>query len=119
MLARQLGESFFNEKLNTICLAWLKDSVYSVREAALQNFKNLAGVFGEQWVIKHVLPPLFALQTEISYLHRLTVLFGIVALSEHMSPEVIKSKMMPMLVTMHKDPVANVRLNVAKSLQQL
>jgi serine/threonine-protein phosphatase 2A regulatory subunit A len=78
MLARQLGETFFNEKLNAICIVWLKDSVFSVREAALAMFKQVAKLFGDAWVVKFYLPALMSLQSEISYLHRLTVQFGMV-----------------------------------------
>lgn len=40
-------------------------------------------------------------------------------MGEVVSAETVKQKFMPMLQTMHKDPVANVRLNVAKTLQAL
>jgi len=116
MLAKQLGEPFFNDKLNSFCQTWMKDSIFSVREAALHNYRDLTKVFGEQWALKHFLPHLFALQTEISYLHRLTVLFGMQALSEVVSMDTLKRQLMPMIVTLHKDPVANVRLNVARTL---
>lgn len=46
VLARQLGETFFNEKLNPICAAWLKDSVFTIREAAINNMKQLTIIFG-------------------------------------------------------------------------
>ena len=47
MLAKQIGESFFNDKLNSFCEQWVKDSIYSVREAALQNYKEVSCIFGE------------------------------------------------------------------------
>lgn len=59
MLAKQLGESFFNEKLISFCQTWLKDQIFSVREAALQNYFELSKVFGEQWALKHFIPNLF------------------------------------------------------------
>jgi len=116
MLAKHLGEQFFNDKLNSFCQAWMKDSIFSVREAALKNYRDLTKVFGEAWALKHFLPHLFGLQTEISYLHRLTVLFGLQFLSEVASMDTLKRQLMPMLGTLHKDPVANVRLNVARTL---
>lgn len=61
MLAKQLGESFFNDKLNSFCEQWIKDSIYSVREAALQNYKEVSGIFGEQWCASKALPSIFAL----------------------------------------------------------
>lgn len=46
VLARQLGETFFNEKLSPICVAWLNDSIYSIREAAINNLRQLTEIFG-------------------------------------------------------------------------
>ena len=39
VLAKQLGETFFNERLNPICVSWLKDSIFTIREAAIENIK--------------------------------------------------------------------------------
>lgn len=45
-LGRQLGESFFNDKLCPICLVWLNDNVFSIREAAIKNLRQLTEIFG-------------------------------------------------------------------------
>ena len=55
----------------------------------------------------------------MSYLHRLTVLFGIAELAPEVSLDLAKAKFMPVLQTMHKDPIANVRINVAKTVMAL
>jgi serine/threonine-protein phosphatase 2A regulatory subunit A len=68
--------------LNPICIDWLKDNIYTIRDAALMNLKQLTIIFGAQWTLKHVLPKLLALHTDPNYLHRLTPLFGIAILSE-------------------------------------
>jgi serine/threonine-protein phosphatase 2A regulatory subunit A len=47
MLARQLGEPFFSEKLSHICFEWMKDPIYTIRDASLINFKQLTVIFGE------------------------------------------------------------------------
>ena len=47
VLAKQLGEQFFNDKLNPISFAWLKDSIFMIREAAIENLKELSKIFGE------------------------------------------------------------------------
>jgi serine/threonine-protein phosphatase 2A regulatory subunit A len=77
MLARQLGESFFNEKLNCICTRWLNDNFFAIRQAALNNYKQITVLFGETWAQKHLFPNLFNLKSEVCYLHRMTPLFGI------------------------------------------
>ena len=46
VLATQLGEDFFVEKLNPICVNWLTDSIFTIREAAVTNLKEITVVFG-------------------------------------------------------------------------
>merc|ERR1711991_703135 len=49
ILAQELGQSFFNDKLLGLCMTWLSDSVYSIRDAAINNLKKLTVVFGVPW----------------------------------------------------------------------
>ena len=46
VLAGQLGENFYNDKLNPIGSEWLKDSIFTIREAAIENYKELSKIFG-------------------------------------------------------------------------
>ena len=64
VLAQQLGESFFNEKLCPICIKWLMDSIYSIREAAIKNLMLLTQIFGIQWASKQIIPKLLSLSVE-------------------------------------------------------
>lgn len=64
IMAKQLGEVFFNEKLIPICITWLSDSIFSIREAAVNNLKSLTEVFGVTWASKHVIPKLLSLHVE-------------------------------------------------------
>jgi serine/threonine-protein phosphatase 2A regulatory subunit A len=41
MLAKKLGEAFFSEKLNKICMDWLKDPIFSIREVAIENINKI------------------------------------------------------------------------------
>merc|ERR1712146_845280 len=41
LLAQQLGQSLFHEQMGSLCMEWLCDSVYSVREAAILNGRHL------------------------------------------------------------------------------
>jgi len=50
-----LGKDFFTEKLLPICIKWLNDPVYSIRMAALTNFRELTRSFGSQWAEKNIL----------------------------------------------------------------
>ena len=46
LLASQLGVPFFEEKLRAMCIEWLHDCVYTIRESAIQNLKKILEVFG-------------------------------------------------------------------------
>ena len=118
-LAKQLGEAFFVEKLNPICITWLSDSIFSIREAAVTNIKALTEVFGAQWAVTHVIPKLLSLHVHANYLHRLTPLFGMAALSSVVPADVMRRMFIPVLVTLQHDPVPNIRMNVAKTIQQI
>jgi len=55
----------------------LSDNIFSIREAALGNLRQLTEIFGVTWATKYVIPQLLSLQVNSNYLHRLTPLFGI------------------------------------------
>ena len=107
------------EKLNPICITWLSDSIYSIREAALNNVKLLTESFGPQWAVTHVIPKLLSLHVDKNYLHRLTPLFGMATLATVLPPDVIRRMFVPVIITLQQDPVPNIRMNVAKSIQQM
>jgi len=50
------GVEFFDEKLSSLCLSWLGDGVYSIREAATVNLRKLAELFGPAWATATIVP---------------------------------------------------------------
>ena len=56
---------------------------------------------------------------ENNYLHRMTTLFSVNLLVEVCSQEVTKDTMLPVVLKLAEDPVANVRFNVAKTLAKM
>ncbi|GFS00311.1 serine/threonine-protein phosphatase 2A 65 kDa regulatory subunit A alpha isoform, partial [Elysia marginata] len=119
LLAGQLGVEFFDEKLNSLCMTWLVDHVYAIREAATLNLKKLVEKFGKEWAQQTVIPKVLQMSRDQNYLHRLTCLFCINLLAEPCGQELTTKLMLPTIVSMGSDPVANVRFNVAKTLQKL
>ncbi|KAF3823563.1 hypothetical protein GH733_007031 [Mirounga leonina] len=141
LLAGQLGMEFFDEKLNSLCMAWLVDHVlgefcswppfdeevsklgfasdvssvtacpspllpvYAIREAATNNLMKLVQKFGTEWAQNTIVPKVLVMANDPNYLHRMTTLFCI--------------NMLPIVLKMAGDQVANVRFNVAKSLQKI
>ncbi|XP_035168385.1 serine/threonine-protein phosphatase 2A 65 kDa regulatory subunit A alpha isoform-like, partial [Oxyura jamaicensis] len=110
------GVEFFDEKLNSLCMAWLVDHVYAIREAATSNLRKLVERFGQDWAQGTIVPKVLAMATDPNYLHRMTTLFCINVLSEVCGQEITTKQMLPTVLRMAADAVANVRFNVAKSL---
>jgi len=119
LLGSQLGIQFFDEKLSNLCLTWLGDSVFAIREAAALNVKKLAEVFGTEWAKNNIIPKVLSLYTHPNYLYRMTTLFCIGQLAPVVGADVTISVMLPLVVRMVKDPVPNIRFNAAKILHGL
>ncbi|KAG1659291.1 Serine/threonine-protein phosphatase 2A regulatory subunit A alpha isoform [Nymphon striatum] len=119
LLAGQLGVEFFDEKLNSLCMTWLVDHVFAIREAATQNLKKLVEKFGPNWAESTVIPKVLAMARDQNYLHRMTCLFCITVLAEVCGADITLKQMLPTVLTLAQDNVANVRFNVAKTLQKI
>ncbi|XP_077563959.1 protein phosphatase PP2A regulatory subunit A isoform X2 [Haemaphysalis longicornis] len=119
LLAGQLGVEFFDEKLNALCMTWLVDHVFAIREAATQNLRKLVDKFGRDWAQATVIPKVLAMSRDQNYLHRMTCLFCVNVLAEACGGEVTARLMLATVLALAADSVANVRFNVAKTLQRI
>lgn len=123
LLARQLGKEFFqnNSKIGDLCILWLGDCVYSIREAAIANIKSLTEVFGVEWANRYIIPPVLSMYDKSSnYLLRMTSLHAIGVLSEVVGSETVEKTFLPMVTERaSRDPVPNVRFCSAKTLNQV
>lgn len=77
LLANQLGKPFFDEQLGTLCMSWLGDTVYSIREAATVNLKKLTEVFGVEWAKVSIVPKVMGMGQHPNYLFRMTTVQAI------------------------------------------
>jgi serine/threonine-protein phosphatase 2A regulatory subunit A len=77
LLATQLGKEFFDEQLSSLCMSWLGDTVYSIREAATINLKKLTEVFGVDWARAQIVPKVVAMGSHPNYLYRMTTVQAI------------------------------------------
>jgi hypothetical protein len=82
LLATQLGKEFFDEQLSSLCMSWLGDTVYSIREAATINLKKLTEVFGVEWARAQIVPKVVAMGSHPNYLYRMTTVQAIGVLFE-------------------------------------
>ncbi|KAI1317084.1 hypothetical protein EDD11_009067 [Mortierella claussenii] len=119
LLATQLGVQFFDEKLGALCMSWLGDSVFSIRDAATINLRKLTEVFGVEWAKQTIIPKVLAMGTHPNYLYRMTTIFAITAMASAVTPEVIRDYILPTVTNLVSDPIPNIRFNVAKSIEAL
>lgn len=77
LLASQLGQQFFDEKLSSLCMSWLGDTVFSIREASTQNLKKLTEVFGVDWASEMIVPKVMMMGQHPNYLYRMTTCFAV------------------------------------------
>lgn len=136
LLAQQLGQKFFDEKLASLCMSWLGDTVFSIREASVQNLKKLTEVFGVEWATEAIVPKVVAMGGHPNYLYRMTTCFAISVSSSALVPvitftdnrqtlapalslPVIAEQILPILNNLTADQIPNIRFNVAKSYAAL
>ena len=67
----------------------------------------------------NVIPKVLAMSKDTNYLHRMTTLFAINTMIEVCEPDVTCKLILPTVLSLAKDSVANVRFNVAKTLQKI
>jgi serine/threonine-protein phosphatase 2A regulatory subunit A len=118
-LAAYFQADFFNAKLFDVVLAWLGDSIWSIREAAILNLVRLTQLFGSQWAVQRLLPKLKALSSDKSYVFRLTSVFAMKELAHVLGAAIVTAELLPTILQLSKDAVPNVRFNVARLLGYL
>ncbi|SZF03878.1 unnamed protein product [Blumeria hordei] len=119
LLAKQLGVGFFDAELASLCMAWLGDTVFSIREAATHNLKKLTEIFGDSWANEAIIPKVMAMGAHTNYLYRMTTCFAITTLATVVSLDVISRSILPMMDKLVEDEIPNIRFNVAKSYAEL
>merc|ERR1712045_735411 len=114
-LARLFGVEMFQTKLEALFLTSLRDSVHSVRQAAIENLKEIADTFGSQWTVEHLLPKLVEQYSQSAgYANRVTTLHVLPQVSGVMTGDQIEKCIVPLLVKATKDSVPNVRFCACK-----
>ncbi|KAH7930981.1 ARM repeat-containing protein [Leucogyrophana mollusca] len=119
LLATQLGKPFFDEQLGNLCMSWLGDTVFSIREAATINLKKLTEVFGVDWAKVAIVPKVMGMGQHPNYLYRMTTVQAITTISPSLTLPIVQSEIIVPLLQLAVDPIPNIRFNVAKSLEVL
>lgn len=122
LVSRQLGVEFFDEHLCDLCLTWLQDKIFTVRGTAVTNIRKIVETFGIEWAVGagSILPRVLKMANNApSYAARLVSVFTINSLADICPREVVANFLIPPLCSLYTDKVANVRFNVAKTLENL
>lgn len=140
MIGQQLGADIFTNNLVSICIGWLADNVYSIRKAGALNIRKLNDIFGEEWTAKQMIPKLEKLQGNTVHYQRMACLHAAQVIFDRTEvpvPGSGKTKvsatapsgasvacsvylcrlLVPLVIHLSRDQVANVRMTVAKILR--
>ncbi|XP_070932048.1 serine/threonine-protein phosphatase 2A 65 kDa regulatory subunit A beta isoform isoform X5 [Macaca nemestrina] len=124
-LSTILGKENTIEHLLPLFLAQLKDECPEVRLNIISNLDCVNEVIGIRQLSQSLLPAIVELAEDAKWRVRLAIieymplLAGQLALSEACGQEITTKQMLPIVLKMAGDQVANVRFNVAKSLQKI
>ncbi|ODV94657.1 hypothetical protein PACTADRAFT_43876 [Pachysolen tannophilus NRRL Y-2460] len=120
LLAEQLGVSFFDEELGELCMSWLWDPVYSIRNAAVVNLEKLTVIFGSGWAKAELIDRILSDKIDISnFIVRITSVFALTNLVPVVDENLVINDILPFILNLSEDKVPNIRFNVAKSLQEI
>ncbi|KAF8642237.1 hypothetical protein AX16_009512 [Volvariella volvacea WC 439] len=119
LLATQLGRQFFDDQLGNLCMSWLGDTVYSIREAATVNLKKLTEVFGVDWARTAIVPKVMGMGQHPNYLFRMTTVQAITTIAPSLNVDIVRADVIEPLLILAGDPIPNIRFNVSKALEIL
>jgi len=109
-LAKLFGIDMFQSKLEALFLSSLRDSVHSVRDAAIRNIKQISTEFGPQWTVEHLMPKIMEQYSQSAgYANRVTTLAVLPQVAQVMTDTHIENLILPLLLKAIKDSVPNVR----------
>ncbi|CCK72677.1 protein phosphatase 2A structural subunit TPD3 KNAG_0L00540 [Huiozyma naganishii CBS 8797] len=117
VLAEHLGVDFFNQHLSDLCLSWLWDTVYSIREDAVKNLTKLAQIFGPDWCRDEIISRLLKFDSQLleNFIYRFTLLSALTALVPVVSTDAVTEQVLPFVKHLTDDAVPNIRFSAAKS----
>merc|ERR1711964_328042 len=110
LLATQFGVDMFQQKLEAVFLSCVDDSVFYVRQKAVDVVHKVACHFGPAWTVDHLLPKILEhYSANAGFVMRVTVLNMTHKLAEGLSTEQILEHLLPLVLRGANDSVTNVR----------
>lgn len=118
MLAKQTRMEL-NELLQSLCITWLKDPVYTIRELAAKNLKILTEILGIEWIKQSVFPDILEMTMSGNYHHRIITIICIKTIFPVIFPDEFFNEILKIILMLCKDPVPNIRVNVTFALHEI
>ena len=110
VLARIVNKKLFFESIMPICIKWLTDPVYAIRERACKIFKRLYDIFKGEVFEKKLLNKISSMSKSDSYLIRITVVLLIKEfLANEYELDFMEKKLFPYISKLSDDKIPNVR----------
>ncbi|KAH7826770.1 putative protein phosphatase 2A subunit A2 [Monocercomonoides exilis] len=116
LVATEMHEAAFKEKLLPMCLDWVCDGVVAVRKAGMACLCEVGKVFGPEWVGKNLMPFCCTLCRGNTHKERQTGLACLGTFAAVCSEEYLFTQALPAVSGLSRDVVPNVRLNAADTL---
>ena len=95
------------------------DDIATIRQAGTKNIKELTALFGTDWACEFLLPSIDDIRQNASYLRRLTAVQACGMMATAMDPSIAQIEVLPIVLEMATDTVANIRFNVALTLGEM
>jgi serine/threonine-protein phosphatase 2A regulatory subunit A len=110
VFARIVNKKLFLESIMPICIKWLTDPVYAIRQNACKIMKRLFDIFKGEDFEKKLLSKISPMSKSESYLIRITVVMLIREfLVDEFELDFLEKKLFPYIVKLSDDKIPNVR----------
>ena len=110
VFARIVNKKLFLESIMPICIKWLTDPVYAIRQNACKIMKKLYDIFKGEDFEKKLLNKISPMAKSESYLIRITVVMLIREfLIDEYELDFLEKKLFPYIVKLSDDKIPNVR----------
>ena len=119
-IALIVDKKLFLENIMPICLKWLTDQVYVIRQNACKILKKIYGTCKSEEFKKKLLNKIGSMAKNESYLIRTTVVLLIKEfLKDEYELDFVEKKLFPILAKLSKDLISNVRQSCAQAVKKL
>ena len=110
VFARIVNKALFLENIMPICLKWLTDPVYAIRQGACKIIKRIYDIFKGEDFEKKLLSKISPMAKSDSYLIRITVVILIKEfLVDEYEFDFMEKKLFPYIIKLSDDKIPNVR----------